>query len=78
MLKLIDPDYDYDVMPLSAYASQLPVLEVLVNELGFALDVEEMPFNDARYWLATLKINGKRCQAQLVVTSIDSHFVDED
>jgi hypothetical protein len=75
MLKHIHPDYDYDVMPLADYATQAPVLEALVNDL--ALDVQELPECEARYWLGTLLIDGKVCQAQIVVTSIDSHFVDE-
>jgi hypothetical protein len=75
MLNDCHPDYDYDVMPLADFATQAPVLEELVNEL--ALDVQELQEFEARYWLGTLMVDGKICQAQLVVTSIDSHFIDE-
>lgn len=75
MLNKIHPDYDYDVMPLADYAIQAPVIEHLVNDL--ALEVQEREECEARYWLGTLLVDGKVCQAQLVVTSIDSHFVDE-
>jgi hypothetical protein len=75
MATFTHPDYDHEDMPLADFATQAPVLEELVNDL--ALDVQELEQAEARYWLGTLLIDGKQCQAQLVVTSIDSHFVDE-
>jgi|GEM_PF-1405431 len=69
------PDYELEEMRLTELERQSPLLNTMVNEL-----TEEVAQDDAeaRLWLSTKLINGQRCQVQLVVTAIDSHFVDED
>tara|TARA_R110002124_G_scaffold6527_2_gene38943 strand:+ start:531 stop:758 length:228 start_codon:yes stop_codon:yes gene_type:complete len=69
------PDYELEEMRLTELERQSPLLNTMVNEL-----TEEVAQDDAetRLWLSTKLINGQRCQVQLVVTPIDSHFVDED
>lgn len=68
------PDYDPEDMLMPDLAEQSPMFKKMVSEL--ALDVEHSE-DEARAWLGTLLINNQRCQVQLIITNIDSHFVDE-
>jgi hypothetical protein len=69
------PDYELEEMRLSQLERQSPLLCKLVDELTENVEQDD---TEARLWLGTKLINGQRCQVQLVVTPIDSHFVDED
>jgi len=69
------PDYELEEMRLSKLERQSPLLCKLVDELTENVEQDN---TEARLWLGTKLINGQRCQVQLVVTPIDSHFVDED
>ena len=75
-LESIHPDYFLDEVDAPKIAHQSPLFDRLLDEL-----IEEMGADkqlSAEAWLATLLIGDKRCQVQLVVTAIDSHFVDEN
>ena len=75
-LESLHPDYSLDEVDAPKIAYQSPLFERLLNEL-----IEEMGSDNrlsAEAWLATLLIGEKRCQVQLIVTAIDSHFVDEN
>lgn len=69
------PDYELEEMRLTEIEHRSTLMRKLVNEL-----TEEVAQDDteARLWLGTKLINGQRSQVQLVITPIDSHFVDED
>lgn len=75
MANSIHPDYDYEDLPMAELDKQSPMFEKMVSEL--TLDIEHTE-DEARLWLGTLLVNDKRCQVQLVITNIDSHFVDEN
>ncbi|WP_416305187.1 hypothetical protein [Neptunicella sp. SCSIO 80796] len=67
------PDYDPEVMIMTDITAQQ--VSKIIDEL--AEDVAEQE-DEAALWLGTLQINGQRAQVQLLVTTIDSHFVDEN
>lgn len=74
-IKNLHPDYSYDV-DAPVIAGQSPLFKAHLNQL-----IEDMECSDelsSEVWLATLLIGEKRCQVQLIVTAIDSHFVDEN
>jgi hypothetical protein len=75
MQEHIHPEYDLEDMLMTDLAEQSPMFAKGVAEL--ALDVENSK-DEARWWLGSLLINGERCQVQLIVTNITSHFVDEN
>lgn len=74
MFDHLHPDYEPAEQPVIDLAEQSKLLHQRVCES--VLDVEQQE-SESRQWLGTYQINGQRCQLQLVMTSIDSHFTDE-
>ncbi|WP_299072825.1 hypothetical protein [uncultured Paraglaciecola sp.] len=74
MFDYIHPDYEPAEQPIIDLVEESDLLHRRTCES--VLDVE---YNDdeSRQWLGTYEINGQRCQLQLVMTNIDSHFTDE-
>ena len=74
MLDFIRPDYEPDEQPITEILEDQTLIESRVQEV--VLDVQ-FTEDESRQWLGTFEINGQRCQLQLVMTNIDSHFADE-
>ena len=70
----VHPDYQADELPIDQLLRDTEKLRTAV--LDTVLDVQHTE-DEARQWLGTFEINGQRCQLQLVMTNVDSHFVDE-
>lgn len=70
----IHPDYEPEDQPVFKLATQSPTFAQAVNDA-----IAEVAFSEeeGRQWLGTYKVNRQTYQLQLVLTNIDSHFVDE-
>jgi len=74
MIDYIHPDYELDEQPIVELLEDQTLIAGRVQEAILDVKLSE---DESRQWLGTFEINGQRCQLQLVMTNIDSHFVDE-
>jgi len=74
MIDYIHPDYELDEQPIVELLEDQTLIAGRVQEAILDVKLSE---DESRQWLGTFEINGQRCQLQLVLTNIDSHFVDE-